>query len=146
MLDQIVTVLCFASLIVWSAPARAQGGEKFKVRLTPVPLDATLMATVTGSGALTATLSGTKLAITGTFQGLRSPATIANVHRGVKTGVRGDAVFELTVSHATSGTVAGALTLTPIQVDDLKHGRLYVQIHSEKVPDGNLWGWLLPEK
>jgi hypothetical protein len=27
----------------------------------------------------------------------------------------------------------------------LLDGRVYLQIHSESVPDGNLWGWLLPE-
>jgi hypothetical protein len=33
--------------------------------------------------------------------------------------------------------------LTKDQVDDLAAGRLYVQLHSQKAPDGNLWGWLL---
>ena len=36
--------------------------------------------------------------------------------------------------------------LTPIQLADLEKGRLYVQVHSEKAPDGNLWGWLLPQE
>jgi hypothetical protein len=26
----------------------------------------------------------------------------------------------------------------------LKAGRLYIQIDSEKGPEGHLWGWLLP--
>jgi hypothetical protein len=33
--------------------------------------------------------------------------------------------------------------LTPDQVDSLKKGRLYVQISSEKSPEGTLWGWIL---
>jgi len=33
--------------------------------------------------------------------------------------------------------------LTPEQVQSLKKGQLYIQIYSEKAPDGNLWGWLL---
>ena len=31
-------------------------------------------------------------------------------------------------------------------VADLEKGRLYVQLHSEKAPDGNLWGWLTPQE
>jgi hypothetical protein len=25
-------------------------------------------------------------------------------------------------------------------------GRFYIQLHSEKAPEGNLWGWLLREE
>ena len=120
----------------------AQGSNVYKARLSPVPIDATMAATVAGSGSVTATLTGTKLSIAGTFEGLRSPATTANVHFGRK-GVRGASIFELTITKATSGTITGNLTLTPVQQDNLKEGRLYVQIQSEKAPDGNLWGWLL---
>jgi hypothetical protein len=28
-------------------------------------------------------------------------------------------------------------------VEALKAGRFYIQLHSERAPDGNLWGWLL---
>lgn len=101
-----------------------------------------MMATVAGSGSLTAVLTGKKLTITGTFTGLRSPATDANIHLGPK-GIPGPAILDLTVTKATSGTVGGTIELTPSQVDDLKNSRLYVQINSERAPDGNLWGWLL---
>ena len=120
----------------------AQGSNTYKARLSPVPIDATMAATVAGSGSVTATLTGTKLSIAGTFEGLRSPATTANVRFGRK-GVRGASLFNLTITKATSGTITANLTLTPVQVDDLKEGKLYVQIQSEKAPDGNLWGWLL---
>jgi hypothetical protein len=49
----------------------------------------------------------------------------------------------LTVSKAISGTVTGTVDLTREQVQSLQSGRLYVQISSEKAPEGNLWGWLL---
>ena len=120
----------------------AQGSNTYKARLSPVPIDATMAATVAGSGSVTATLTGAKLSIAGTFEGLRSPATTAKVHFGRK-GVRGASLFDLTITKATSGTISGNLTLTPVQQDDLKDGKLYVQIQSEKAPDGNLWGWLL---
>ena len=40
-------------------------------------------------------------------------------------------------------TIDGGRTWTPAQVTDLEKGRLYVQLASEKAPDGNLRGWLL---
>jgi hypothetical protein len=131
-----VTILCVASASI------AQTGETFKARLSPLPRDATNMNDLTGVGSVTAVLVGTKLTINGTFEGLRGPATIARVHRA-QTGVRGNPVFELTVSKASNGTVTGSLSLTQMQVQDLRKGWLYVQIHSENAPDGNLWGWLL---
>ncbi len=101
-----------------------------------------MMSTIAGSGSLTATLAGRRLAINGTFEGLRSPATFARLHRGPK-GIRGPAIFDLTVTNATSGSVGGSIDLNAAQIEDLKNGRFYVQIYSEKAPDGNLWGWLL---
>jgi CHRD domain len=122
----------------------AQSNRTFKTRLAPVPIDLTMVANITGSGSLTAVLDGNKLTINGTFDGLAAPATIAQVHKGPVAGVRGPVLFDLTVTHATTGTLTGTLELTPAQVTDLEKHRLYVQVHSEKAPDGNLWGWLFP--
>lgn len=110
-----------------------------------VPIDLTMRKTVTGSGTVTASLDGSTLVIDGTFKGLATPATVARVHRGANRGLRGPAIADLQVEAATSGAIRGKVTLTAEQVDDLQKGRLYLQLHSEKAPDGNLWGWLLPE-
>ena len=126
----------------------AQQPNNFKARLSPVPIDVSMQATIAGSGSVSAVLTGRKLAVTGTFDGLKSPATIAQIHKGPVRGVRGPNEFDLTVSKtdAASGTLSGSFDLTPIQLADLEKGRLYVQLHSEKAPDGNLWGWLLPQE
>ena len=52
----------------------------------------------------------------------------------------------VTKTDGASGTISGTFTLTSIQVADLEKGRLYIQLHSEKAPDGNLWGWLLVQE
>jgi hypothetical protein len=122
--------------------ANAQGAATYRTRLSPVPLDATMVGNVVGSGSVTATLTSSKLSITGTFEGLRSPASVARIHRSPKPGVRGPAILDLKVSSGTSGTISGAFDLTAAQVQELAQGRYYVQLHSEKAPDGNLWGWL----
>jgi hypothetical protein len=57
--------------------------------------------------------------------------------------VAGPAIGDLTISKSTSGTISGSIELTPQQLTILRKGGLYVQIQSEKAPDGVLWGWLL---
>ena len=139
-----VAVLAVVIGLVWlSQPGAAQNQEKYKVRLATVPMDGGMRDAVAGSGSASALLSGTTLTINGTFGGLRSPATAARLHSGLAMGVRGAPVGDLTVSKAMSGTITGSLDLTPDQVQSLRKGRLYIQISSEKAPDGNLWGWFL---
>ena len=61
---------------------------------------------------------------------------------GTRLAVRdftGDKVPDLTLGHSISGSV----DLTPAEAEALRKGMIYVQIHSEGAPDGNLRGWLL---
>lgn len=126
----------------------AQAPKTFRGRLSPVPIDVSMQATIAGRGSATATLTGVKLSIAGTFEGLKSPPTVAQLHKSPVRGVHGPVVFDLVISKtdASSGTLSGSFDLTPLQIADLEKGRLYVQVHSEKAPDGNLWGWLLPQE
>ena len=100
----------------------AQAKPQFRARLAPVPIDLVMQSAITGSGTVTATLQGTRLSLTGSFAGLKTPATIAKIHVGPK-GIRGPAVLDLVVSKATSGTIEGSFELTPGLLDDLQ-GRL----------------------
>lgn len=135
------------SMLVLRDPSTvsAQSAKNYRARLSPVPMDLAMAATVGGSGSATAVLNGTKLTVTGTFEGLKSPATIVQLHRGQR-GVRGPAVLDLQATKAISGTISGTVDLNPQQLQDLQNSRLYIQLHSEKAPDGNLWGWLMPQE
>jgi hypothetical protein len=136
------TMVTALALIALTAQYEAQSAQ-YRARLSVVPIDIPMQAAIAGSGSVTAALKGTTLTITGTFAGLKTPATVARVHRGPRTAMRGPAIGDLTVTAATSGSVTGATELTKEQIDDLAAGRLYIQVHSQKAPDGNLWGWLL---
>src|SRR5262245_26508164 len=141
-------LIALVLLTVGVTSAAAQSSRTFKTRLSPVPIDVSMQSTIAGSGSVTAVLTGTKLTITGTFDGLKSPATIAQVHKSPVRGVRGPVVFDVTVAKndPAGGTLSATVDLTALQVTDLEKGRLYVQVHSEKAPDGNLWGWLTPQE
>jgi CHRD domain-containing protein len=150
----VAAFLCF--ILLAAVAASAQTGDKYTVRLGMVPAaNANQTALVTGKGAATATLAGNRLTINGTFEGLPGSATAARLHQGVAKGARGKAFTDLTITKAASGTISGSVTLTPDQVEALKQGKLYMQVHSEKgiaaeqgkvdpnVDNSNLWGWLL---
>lgn len=138
-----IAALVGAFILLAGCSVIAQNGESFKARLSTVPVDATMLSTVTGSGSLKAVLAGNKLTITGSFEGLRSPAIRASIHLGPQRGIRGPAVHDLTVTKEKTGSISGSLDLTSSEVENLRNGRFYVQVDSERAPEGNLWGWVL---
>jgi CHRD domain len=142
----VVILAAGIGLHLLSATSQAQSEEKFKIRLFPAPPLGTQAPNVAGAGSASAVLTGKKLSVTGSFDKLASPATAASLRIGQLTGVRGNSLFDMTITKTgtgTSGTIAGTFDLTPDQIDALKKGRLYVQIQSEGAPNGHLLGWLL---
>ena len=138
------------AVFVGTAIALAQAPQVYKAQLRIVPIanaagraNIDESATVFATANATATLTGTKLTVNGSFEGFKNPASIAQIHTGPVMGSRGPVVFELTVTKATKGTITGTFDVTPEQVNLLKSGRLYVQIHNTNTPEGALWGWFL---
>ena len=123
-------------------PSAAQSGDTYKTRLSALPADAKTRPDLSGTGSVTAVLSGTKLTVNGTFDGLRTNAVSAKLHNGIVAGVRGPAFADLTISKAMTGTISGSADLNPQQLQNLKKGGIYVQIYTERPTDGTLWGWL----
>jgi hypothetical protein len=134
-----------AGVVLLGLALQAQSGAAYKARLSPLPADARTRPEMAGIGSATGTLSGAKLTVNGTFEGLKSPATTAQLHSAVAAGVRGPAIGELMVSKATSGMLSGSVELSAPQMESLQKGGIYVQIQSEKFPDGVIWGWLLKQ-
>jgi len=131
-----------AAIYLSGSALAAANGDTYRTRLSVVPIDVAMQTNVAGQGTITATLAGNKLTVNGTAQGLRSPATVAHIHRGVP-GIPGPAILDLTVTKTTTPSISGTVELSPQMVEDLKNGQLYVQLNSERAPDGNLRGWLM---
>jgi hypothetical protein len=132
------TVLCANALLY------AQTGN-FRARLSPLPVTPLTVNTITGGGQVTASLSNNVLSLNGTFNGLSSVATVAHVHSAPK-AMRGPPVHALEVSTDKSGSLTGRIELTPEQVTALQAEALYIQIHSETNPEGEIRGWLLIQR
>jgi hypothetical protein len=140
---RLVAALILGTALGWyGIPSAAQSGDTYKTRLSALPADAKTRPDLAGTGSVTAVLSGTKLTVNGTFEGLRTNAVSAKLHNGIVAGVRGPAFADLTVSKAMSGSVSGSADLNPQQLQNLKKGGIYVQIYTERPTDGTLWGWL----
>ena len=135
---------CVTAFVGAVIALQAGAQQSFKVRLRPVPIEASTAANTIGAGEATAELAGTRLTVRGNFAGLKGAATVARLHQGPVMGVRGPAFADLTVPAATNGNFSATVTLTAAQADGLRQGHVYLQLHSETAPDGNLWGWLLP--
>ncbi|MGA3226942.1 MAG: CHRD domain-containing protein [Acidobacteriaceae bacterium] len=141
--DKSVFLLCacfLGMLLGATAP-----GDTYHFRLSPGPRLVGTRADTSGSGSVTATLEGSKLSLKGSFGGLLGVPTSAHLLMGSLPGVRGPVIADLTVSPATSGTLSGTVQLTPEQIAALRKGGLYVEIDSEKAPEGDLWGWIMAQ-
>lgn len=121
--------------------ARADAQETFRARLSPLPRAGQTVRTITGVGQVRATLSGTRLTLTGEFRGMSSAATAAELRVGGP-GQPGPIAAALQVTSGADGQVSGGVDLTPAQVASLRADGLYVQVNSQGNPAGELRGWI----
>ena len=128
-----------------NAPALAADAQ-FYSTLDPAPMTMATRASVAGTGSVTAELNGNKLSVQGSFSGLASVATKAELRSGSMIGVPGDVFADLAVTKAADGTLSGTVTLDRAKLKALRDNAVYVQIDSEKAPDGALRAWLLPRQ
>ncbi len=106
------------------------------------------------SGLIFATINGNRLSLSGTFSLLESDfaETIgANLYLG-SAGQRGDLLLPLSVNLGADNrsgvfnSAANTFTLTEAERAALFTRRLYVNVHSEALPDGAIRGQLLPSE
>jgi hypothetical protein len=138
-------MLSLAATLLLAAATPAFAAEMFATRMTAVAYDGAMRANVQGDGHVSASLDGKTLIVRGNFSDLPSPATSVKLYSGPGIGVPGGAIADLEFSGQSDGTVSGTVSLSSAQLATLKRGHVYIQINSQKAPDGNLWGWLLPD-
>lgn len=137
-----VALLVGSAFAAASFSTQAADMNELHGRLSPMPVTAATVRTITGVGSFTASLNGSTLSISGQFEGMNSAATAAHVHTGAKAQT-GPVAFPIDVTKAMSGTISVQTTLTPELIEALHAESLYIQIHSEGNPGGELRGWLL---
>jgi len=134
----LLVALIFGGVLSDQASAQA---TSFRARLSPLPVSGQTVRTITGVGQVRATLAGSRLTVSGSYSGLNSSATAAHIHAGPP-GRPGPVAQPLTVTNAAEGEISGVVDLTSEQVTALRSQSLYIQIHSEGNPAGELRGWI----
>jgi len=138
--SRLTASLICALVLTFSAGAVAQS-ETFRARLSPMPTTPQTVTTITGEGEVILTLDGNTLTVSGNFTGMNSVATMAHVHNGPP-AQPGPVVHQLEVTKMPAGEISAVLELTDTQVTALRNNELYIQVHSETNPPGELRGWI----
>jgi len=96
----------------------------------------------TGTGVVIVTDEATGAAkISLDFSGLTSPANAAHIHGPAPEGVNAPVLFPITVPASTKGTANDVnITMTPTQLQQLKDGLFYFNVHSTNFPNGEIRG------
>lgn len=100
--------------------------------------------TTSATGTTGLTLKGRTLTVLGTFQGLSSAAAAAHIHGPADENSNAPVLLPLTIDQVTngarSGRISGTFTLTEQQVEWLNNRQLYVNLHSQNFPGGEIRG------
>ena len=122
-----------------SMPDWMPGSGAIGVKLSGAEEVPALSVPGTGSGSFRVASDGT---ITGSVTTKDVAGTMAHIHRGAK-GQNGPIVVPLDKNGDTY-TVPAGRKLTPQQMDDLKAGNLYVNVHTNRNKGGEVRGQLNP--
>ena len=122
-----------------SMPDWMPGSGAMKVNLTGAEENPPASTQAKGTGSFRVAEDGT---ITGavTTEGIQG--TMAHIHQAPK-GQNGPVIVPLTKNGDTYSVPAGK-KLTPAQMDALKTGNLYVNVHSDKYKGGEIRAQLQP--
>ena len=115
------------------------GSGAIKVSLTGTEEVPPLSVPGSGSGAFRVAEDGT---ISGAVTTKDVQGTMAHIHRGAK-GTNGPVIVPLDKNGDTY-TVPAGRKLTAQQIDDLKKGNLYVNVHTNRNKGGEVRGQIQP--
>ncbi len=138
LITKLVSLIVFTCLTVSIVNAQSTG---YRARLSELPVSPQTYRDITGVGEVFATLNGSTLSVNGSFEGMSSAASAAHVHNAPK-AMNGPPIGALEATPLPAGEVGGELELTAEQVEALRNEELYIVIHSENNPGGELRGWL----
>ena len=138
MTKAIFATLALTATVVVAGPAFA---EKFKAALDGKSEVPPTTSTGTGTADIDYDPATKKLSWKLTYTGLTGPAKAAHFHGPAEPGK--NAGVEVAIPGATSSPAEGSATLTDAQAADLTGGKLYVNVHTEANPGGEIRGQVM---
>ena len=127
--------LALATTVVLVGPAFA---EKFKAVLDGKSEVPPTTSTATGTADIDYDPATKKISWKLTYSGLSGAPKAAHFHGPAEPGKNGGVV--VAIPNATSSPAEGSATLTDAQAADLQAGKLYVNVHTEANPGGEIRG------
>jgi hypothetical protein len=101
-------------------------------------------STATGDGTVTLNSATNELTWSVTFSGLSGPAAAAHIHGPGAPGANAGVVVAFDVPKAPAGEIKGSNVIVKSQVEDLKAGKWYINIHTAANKGGEIRGQLMP--
>ncbi len=135
-----------AALFAVAGKARAQTTfTAFLNGAQEVPSAAT---SATGTGTVVMNATRTSISVSVSFAGLTAPMTVAHIHGPAAFGVNAPALFNfgglVTLTNGgLNGTVSNAMfAISAAQAIEFDAGRMYINVHSQNFPGGEIRGQL----
>ena len=122
-----------------NAPSFLPGSGAVSVKLSGAEEVPPVTVSGSGSGTIRVNSDGT---VSGSVTTKDVQGTMAHIHRGAK-GTNGPVIVPLDKNGDTY-TVPAGRKLTQAQIDDLKKGNLYVNVHTNRNKGGEVRGQLQP--
>jgi len=135
MTKAIFATLAITATVAFAGPAFA---DKYKAVLDGKSEVPATTSTGSGTADIDYDPATKKLSWKLTYTGLTGPAKAAHFHGPAEVGK--NAGVEVAIPGATSSPAEGSATLTEAQAADLVGGKLYVNVHTEANPGGELRG------
>jgi Cu/Zn superoxide dismutase len=136
-----LAVIC--GILCLAATARAE--TSFTATLTGAQEVPPTGSSAKGFGIVTLNDAETEIRFSLTFSGLGSNQTASHIHGAAAVGANAPVLFNIGSTGATGGTfTALTQTVTPSQVQQLKSGLWYFNVHSNALPNGEIRGQILP--
>ncbi len=133
-----------AACMQQQASTMAAASMTWKAHLTAkdeVPPNA---STATGDGTFVLNTATKELTWAVTFSGLSGPAVAAHLHGPAAPGQNAGVVVAFDPPKAPAGEIKGSNVLINSQIEDLKAGKWYVNIHTAANKGGEIRGQVMP--
>lgn len=121
-----------------------QAATLFSANLTSSQQVPPNSSTATGFGTVLLNDAQNMIAVNFTYTGLTTQVTVGHIHGPAPLGVNAPVLFDFTSAlppASTSGTIAEQMfSINPTQVNNLRGGLLYFNLHSTTFPGGEIRG------
>ncbi len=129
----------FTSLFVFAKTTRAQSYTAYLSSAQEVPTNA---STATGRARVVINQTAMTITYSIVFNGLSSAQILGHIHAPAAIGVNAGVQITFPVVGGTSGTISGSSSITATQINQIRTGLGYVNIHSTNFGGGEIRGQL----